>query len=562
MKRKIFLSFFVIFTLFTLVILFIERSREQQFKTRSLEEKLDVYADIAHAAFATRGADGMETTHLFPPNIRLTLIDAAGRVLHDNVVVEPATMENHLSRPEIAEAKEKGFGSNVRVSSTNERKYLYRAKRFDETFVRVALPYDINLQNVLKTDNLFLVNIVALFVVMLVIIDFAAGRFGKSIGRLRDFTENLERGRQLSLNFPDDELGEIGTKIAENFRRLDESRREIALEREKLLRHVHSSGEGLCFFSSDRSVEFHNALFMQYLNTIADETLDSPHVAFTDPALAKIVDFVRDRQKSDLRFETRIDRQGKTFAVRTNVFDDDSFEIIINDITKQEKTRRLKREMTENITHELRTPVTGIRGCLETVLTHRLEPETRDRFIRNAYNQAVVLSELIRDMSLITKIENAPQSFKTENVDMGELLESVKNDLEIQLRERNISFEWNIDNARVTGNGNLLRSVFGNLTDNVIRYAGPNVCILVKKYGEDENFHYFSYSDNGIGVPDEHLNRLFERFYRINEGRTRDTGGSGLGLSIVKNAIAFHKGSITAKNKPGGGLEFLFGLAK
>ena len=562
MKRKIFLSFFVIFTLFTLVILFIERSREQQFKTRSLEEKLDVYADIAHAAFATRGADGMETTHLFPPNIRLTLIDAAGRVLHDNVVVEPATMENHLSRPEIAEAKEKGFGSNVRVSSTNERKYLYRAKRFDETFVRVALPYDINLQNVLKTDNLFLVNIVALFVVMLVIIDFAAGRFGKSIGRLRDFTENLERGRQLSLNFPDDELGEIGTKIAENFRRLDESRREIALEREKLLRHVHSSGEGLCFFSSDRSVEFHNALFMQYLNTIADETLDSPHVAFTDPALAKIVDFVRDRQKSDLRFETRIDRQGKTFAVRTNVFDDDSFEIIINDITKQEKTRRLKREMTENITHELRTPVTGIRGCLETVLTHRLEPETRDRFIRNAYNQAVVLSELIRDMSLITKIENAPQSFKTESVDMGELLESVKNDLEIQLRERNISFEWNIDNARVTGNGNLLRSVFGNLTDNVIRYAGPNVCILVKKYGEDENFHYFSYSDNGIGVPDEHLNRLFERFYRINEGRTRDTGGSGLGLSIVKNAIAFHKGSITAKNKPGGGLEFLFGLAK
>ena len=562
MKRKIFLSFFVIFTLFTLVILFIERSREQQFKTRSLEEKLDVYADIAHAAFATRGADGMETTHLFPSNIRLTLIDAAGRVLHDNVVVEPATMENHLSRPEIAEAKEKGFGSNVRVSSTNERKYLYRAKRFDETFVRVALPYDINLQNVLKTDNLFLVNIVALFVVMLVIIDFAAGRFGKSIGRLRDFTENLERGRQLSLNFPDDELGEIGTKIAENFRRLDESRREIALEREKLLRHVHSSGEGLCFFSSDRSVEFHNALFMQYLNTIADETLDSPHVAFTDPALAKIVDFVRDRQKSDLRFETRIDRQGKTFAVRTNVFDDDSFEIIINDITKQEKTRRLKREMTENITHELRTPVTGIRGCLETVLTHRLEPETRDRFIRNAYNQAVVLSELIRDMSLITKIENAPQSFKTESVDMGELLESVKNDLEIQLRERNISFEWNIDNARVTGNGNLLRSVFGNLTDNVIRYAGPNVCILVKKYGEDENFHYFSYSDNGIGVPDEHLNRLFERFYRINEGRTRDTGGSGLGLSIVKNAIAFHKGSITAKNKPGGGLEFLFGLAK
>jgi signal transduction histidine kinase len=562
MKRKIFLSFFVIFTLFALGVLFIERSREQEFKTRSLEEKLDVYADIAHAAFAARGADCMETTRLFPANVRLTLIDAAGTVLHDNVVAESATMENHLSRPEIAAAKAKGFGSNVRVSSTNERKYLYRAKRFDDTFVRVALPYDINLQNVLKTDNLFLVHIVVLFVVMLVIIDFAAGRFGKSIRRLRDFTENLERGRQLSLNFPDDELGEIGTKIAANFRRLDESRREIALEREKLLRHVHSSGEGLCFFSSDRSVEFHNALFMQYLNTIADETFDSPHAAFTDPALAEIAEFVRDGRKSGLRLETRIDRQGKTFAVRTNVFDDDSFEIIINDITKQEKTRRLKREMTENITHELRTPVTGIRGCLETVLSHCLEPEKRDHFIRNAYSQVLALSELIRDMSLITKIENAPQSFKTESVDMGELLESVKNDMEVQLRERNITFEWNLDNVFVTGNRNLLYSVFGNLTDNVIRYAGANVCISVKKYGEDGKFYYFSYSDNGTGVPDEHLNRLFERFYRISEGRTRDTGGSGLGLSIVKNAVAFHQGSVTAKNKTGGGLEFLFGLPR
>ncbi|MDR3093172.1 MAG: HAMP domain-containing histidine kinase, partial [Bacteroidales bacterium] len=185
-------------------------------------------------------------------------------------------------------------------------------------------------------------------------------------------------------------------------------------------------------------------------------------------------------------------------------------------------------------------------------------------FIESAYNQVLVLSELIQDMSLITKIEEAPQSFKLEAVDMKNLLENLKTDLEIPLREKNIQMEWNLpENVIVNGNRNLLYSIFRNLTDNAIRYAGTNVIISIKMNNEDKDFYYFSYSDTGTGIPEEqHLSRLFERFYRINEGRTRDTGGSGLGLSIVKNAIAFHKGTIVAKNRAGGGLEFLFALKK
>jgi signal transduction histidine kinase len=111
------------------------------------------------------------------------------------------------------------------------------------------------------------------------------------------------------------------------------------------------------------------------------------------------------------------------------------------------------------------------------------------------------------------------------------------------------------------GNGNLLYSVFRNLMDNVVGHAGENIAINIDLRGEDDTFAYFSFSDNGVGIEDEkHLNRLFERFYRINEGRTRETGGSGLGLSIVKNAITFHGGTITAQNRTEGGLEFLFNL--
>ncbi|MCC6448200.1 MAG: two-component sensor histidine kinase, partial [Chitinophagaceae bacterium] len=129
---------------------------------------------------------------------------------------------------------------------------------------------------------------------------------------------------------------------------------------------------------------------------------------------------------------------------------------------------------------------------------------------------------------------------------------------------KHIEMKWQLsDNLSLTGNANLLYSLFKNLTDNAIRYAGENIKINISLYNEDANFYYFSFYDTGIGIKEEsHLNRIFERFYRINEGRTRDTGGSGLGLSIVKNAVFFHKGKITAKNRKEGGLEFLFTLKK
>ncbi|MCL2131380.1 MAG: ATP-binding protein, partial [Lentimicrobiaceae bacterium] len=130
--------------------------------------------------------------------------------------------------------------------------------------------------------------------------------------------------------------------------------------------------------------------------------------------------------------------------------------------------------------------------------------------------------------------------------------------------EKNMRMEWKMpDNLLIYGNFNLLYAIFRNLTDNAVRYAGNDTSIHIHLYNEDKDFYYFSYFDTGVGISEEHhLNRLFERFYRITEGRTRETGGTGLGLSIVKNAVLFHKGKIVAKNKVSGGLEFLFTIKK
>lgn len=532
-------------------------------RTEALEEKLDAYIDIAHAAYA-KGLDLDSVAKLLPPKIRITLINEQGLVHYDNAITDLSSLENHAARPEVIVAKSSGVGSNIRTSTSNNLEYLYYVKHFNGYYIRAALPYDIRVQEFVKSDNLFLYYIVALFLAMVVLINLVASRFGEIIKQLRDFAISPEDETDaLLLKFPQDELGDISEKIVENYQLLKSNKKKIALEREKLLQHVHSSEEGICFFSDFRKVEFYNGLFIQYLNIIASNAQGEPEVVFSDFSFQELNLFLTSPNRENY-FETQIQKHSKHFSLRANVFEDQSFEIIINDITKQRKTQLLKQEMTGNIAHELRTPVTSIRGYLETVLEKPLDAERKHQFLSKAYNQVLVLSELIQDLGLINKLEEAPASFFFEAINVNGVLEDIKNDLALSLSQKGIAMHWNISpTLSVRSNRNLLYSIFRNLTDNVIRYAGNNVEISISEYKEDKKFYYFKYSDTGKGIADEnHFNRLFERFYRINEGRTRDSGGSGLGLSIVKNAVLLHRGAISVKNREGGGLEFLIKLPK
>ena len=564
-KQRLFLYIVIVFTIFAVCLTLFEQSREKTFRTNALIEKLDAYSEVVSAALSTQ--DGNERSldnvlQLFPENIRLSIIDIQGNVLFDNTIGNFSGMENHSDRPEVMQALAKGSGVDIRNSASTNREYLYYAKKTGSEYIRVALPYDIQTRRFLKSDNLFLYFVFGLFILMLMLMNIITNRFGKSIRRLRDFTMLSSKDELPEFTFPDDELGEIGRKITADYLQIKKNEKIISMEREKLLQHVHSSEEGICFFNADKKVEFHNGLFIQFLNTLSIMSNSDPSAIFNDAAFDDMNRFLA--KKNEGYFETQIRRQGKIFSLRANVFEDNSFEIVLNNITEQEKTRLLKHEITGNVAHELRTPVTSIRGYLETVLDQSLDKKQERYFMMQAYNQTLALSELISDMSLITKMEAAPYSFGLESVNIPHLLETLKSDLSISLQEKGIDMQWSIDdNLHIKGNKNLLYSIFRNLTDNVIRYAGENIKIRINMYNEDKDFYYFSFYDTGIGIPNEnHLVRLFERFYRINEGRTRDAGGSGLGLSIVKNAVTFHKGTIIAKNRSGGGLEFLFQLHK
>jgi signal transduction histidine kinase len=237
---------------------------------------------------------------------------------------------------------------------------------------------------------------------------------------------------------------------------------------------------------------------------------------------------------------------------------------LISDVTRPEKQRLLKQQLTSNIAHELKTPLSSIKGYLETILNNSTIPEGKKKyFIEKAFAQAERLTDLLNDISLLNNIEDAGGLFEFKSLILSPVIRDVVENLKHRLTERNMECKLEVNNdVVVNGNESLLFSVFQNLIENSINYAGDNTTISIRKYLEDDKFYYFQYSDSGVGISEEHLTRIFERFYRVDYGRSRETGGTGLGLSIVKNAILLHKGEISVRNKPEGGLEFLFSLSK
>ena len=226
---------------------------------------------------------------------------------------------------------------------------------------------------------------------------------------------------------------------------------------------------------------------------------------------------------------------------------------------EQEKIR-IKRQLTNNISHELKTPVSALRGYLETILMNpTMEEETRTRFIEKSYQQTERLQQLLQDISLVTRMEEAPHLIDCEELNLRLLIEEATCDLPVE-RGSSMAVMLNLpDELPIRGNGQLLHSIFHNLAENALAYSGGTELRieLLNRNGE----HYrFCVADNGSGVEEQHLGRLFERFYRVDKGRSRKLGGTGLGLSIVKNAVLFHGGHIEVRNRPGGGLEFIFSL--
>ena len=561
-KKQLLTYFAGVFTVFAVLLVIFQLRTERRYKSEILQSRLSGYADIiAHAD------DYAAVTDLLPEELRVTVIDKYGTVLFDSDA-DSTAMGNHFKRPEVLKSIEYSEGFSIRTSETTGIPYFYYAKAYRSFIIRVAMPYELDIRRFFQPDTLFLILAFSLFTVALFSLIFLSDHFGQGISKLKDFADAAARGSvdYDGMSFPDSELGEIGEKMLESYKMLKRSNEMIALEKERLLLHIHYYEGGIAIFTPDREKQYANPRFIQYVNTLLDRPTPDIDDIWKSSVFSPLLEFL-DRNtpvKNDSApvFSFKLSKGGHNYGIQMLIYPDNGFEITVNDISSAEKSKVMKQQMTNNIAHELRTPVSSVRGYLETLVTcPGISEERKNMFIDRAYVQTLRLSDLIRDIALITKIEEAPEQLQRETVDLHGVIDEIFEEFRPAMEAKGIKAGNCLEKGlSVMGNASLLYAIFRNLVENSVKYAGDGVSIHVECYAKSDGFLHFTYYDTGRGVKEEHLSRIFERFYRVSEGRTRDDGGSGLGLSIVRNAVAFHGGEIRAVNRKEGGLEFIFSL--
>ena len=569
-SQRLFWSVFFMFLGFTVCFLLFQYQREREFAQEKLNNVLSNY-NYQLFRKCQQSTDINKTVISFMDDIpqkdlRVTIIDPSGDVLFDNSGTDE--FNNHNDRSEVRKARLYNEGFAIRSSESTGKRYFYSASNIGGYIYRSALPYDPYVRGILTVNKDF----IYFMALMTLIFFFVLSRFtfsiGKTISKLRDFALNVEKDRMPAVDyvFPNDELGDISQNIVTLYHRQQKAKNELSMEREKLIKHFQYSKEGFAMFTSEGREILSNILFIQFINVISDTQIhqveDVTDIAELEPIRTFLNKNIRNlnRKKKVLRESVTIDKNGKIFLIECILFLDNSYEISINDISRQEEESRMKRQLTQNVSHELKTPVSSIQGYLETILSNPdLSSDKRQFFLERSY---IIITSFFK-ISVLNRLDEASEMFDLTEVNITKLIAEIQKECSQDMEEKHITSEIILPgDPTVFGNNSLLYSIFRNLYDNAIAYAGENIRITVNCYKEDPKYYYFSFSDNGVGIPEEHINRIFERFYRVDKGRSRKIGGTGLGLSIVKNGVNFHKGQISAKSSPGKGVTFFFTLKK
>jgi len=506
---------------------------------------------------------------------RVTLVDLNGKVLGDSDMSQAGLigMENHLHRPEIEEALRSGGGSSVRYSETLKTSMLYTALSYSNAgasgIIRLALPLDY-LANAASTLNTVAGS--ALLIAILLALGFSlllskvtSRPLGEMAAAAARIGKNEEFRRIPSTS--QDEIGTLATVLNDMAERINAQMRSLANEKARLDTILRGMGEGVMVATPDGTITLVNPAFRDMFGISGSAEGKRLIEVSRNPDLQSAFHELRTSGKELIR-EIRIQPGSVTLLthwvpLRTDG-SGDGVVAVFHDISDMKYVEEMRRDFVANVSHELRTPVSVIKGYAETLMLDGMlasDPERAVRFVEIIHNHAERLTTLINDILTLSCLESKAAALELYPMDIAGTVNKSRLLLAEHAADKKIQIisELPAELPRVLADQGRLEQVLVNLIDNAVKYTAVGGTVRIGAEVGESKVKVFV-QDSGIGIPAKDLPRIFERFYRVDEGRSRDQGGTGLGLAIVKHIIQLHGGEVTVSSIPGKGSTFAFTL--
>jgi two-component system, OmpR family, phosphate regulon sensor histidine kinase PhoR len=502
---------------------------------------------------------------------RVTFIAADGRVVGDSAetLAGVAAMENHADRPEVVAARASGSGRARRYSATLKIDMLYVAvpvRHPTIAFVRVALPLtDVGhqLQTVLTAT------LVALGLALIgagAIAWLLSARIGGRVRRIARVAERYRRGDLTppQLSFGDDELGTVARALDDSVQEVGRRLTEQARDHGRMEAILAGMVEGVIVVDPQARLQLVNDAARQMLR-LGDVSIGRPYVeTIRLPAIAELVASVLFGNSRDgLQFSPPRDPSRTIMATAAPAAGGAEYGVILvlHDITELRRADQIGRDFVANVSHELRTPLTAIRGYVEALSDGGATPEDNRRFLDVIARHARRMERLVGDLLRLARLDAGQETLELAACDTHTLAAGVVADLSGAADERGQRVELSVapGAGKVRADPAKLHDALRNLVANAIAYAPERSTIRVEAAPVDGRVA-LAVSDEGPGIPEDDLTRVFERFYRVDKSRARDPGGTGLGLAIVKHLVELHGGSVRVENRAEGGARFTITL--
>jgi two-component system phosphate regulon sensor histidine kinase PhoR len=557
-RRKILLSMAasVLFSLIVTAALVILVSNYEY--TQNVKQNLKTNNDLV-----VNILENQETANLqnfFSENIRSselreTLIDREGNVLSDSQVDEE-TLDNHNTRQEVIDARAYGTGYSIRYSSSTEMDMMYFATRFGDGYiVRSAVPMESVSLVEWSYVRIYIVVMIASLLITFLFSSRLAKAIVKPIRDLEDATHRISQGelRERVTVHSNDEIGELAVTFNYMADKLENSFNDTTHKQIELEAVLISMDSGVIAVDKDFRVMLINPYAKKIFGIDRDIIGDKLLNTIRDFELEDIIKNKEHQRELTIFWPAKRDLKIKTADIvigKENM----GTVAVIHDITDIKRLENMRSQFVTNVTHELKTPLTSIKGFAET-LKYVEDKETREKFLNIINDESERLSRLISDILTLSQIEQIRDS-KDDPIDVANIISQVVMLVKNSAKTKGIKISTTgTEIVGLHGDADLLKQMVINLVDNAIKYSGEGSEVVISTHMENSNA-VISISDNGAGIPKEHMDRLFERFYRVDAARSREQGGTGLGLAIVKHIALSFKGTVGVESEFGHGSKF------